>query len=73
MGGTKGGCRAVAPPQASKTEIKKKTYFIDMMISNVLRDVLFSRTQHMKSADDLFIRILRNILMKFKKEEYRAL
>jgi hypothetical protein len=32
------------------------------MMSKVLRDLLFSRNQALKSADDQFIRILKNKL-----------
>jgi hypothetical protein len=43
------GC---SPPQNPTTEIKKKTDVIDIVISNVLRDLSFSRNQPLKSADD---------------------
>jgi hypothetical protein len=42
MGG--GACRGAAPPpKPPKTEIKKNTDFVDIMISKVLHDFLFSR------------------------------
>jgi hypothetical protein len=50
-GGGGGGCRAAAR-QTPKTEILKKTDFVDIMISKVLRDFPFSRNQPLKSADD---------------------
>jgi hypothetical protein len=40
------------PPRPPKTEIKKKTAFVDIMISEVLRDFPFSQNQPPKSADD---------------------
>jgi hypothetical protein len=39
------------------------------MISKVLRDFPFSRNQPLKSADDLYSRILKNKLIKFKKKQ----
>ena len=38
----------------------KTTYFVDILISNSLRDLLFSRNQPLKSADDQHLTILRN-------------
>jgi hypothetical protein len=53
-----GGRRtATLPPPHPKSKFKK---IVDMMISNVLRDLPFSRNQHLKSADDYFIGILKN-------------
>jgi hypothetical protein len=37
------------------------------MISQVVRDFPFSRNQPLKSADDQYIRILKNKLIKLKK------
>jgi hypothetical protein len=53
-GTPKGGgaaARASAPPKPPKTEIKKKD-FVDIVISNALRDLPISRNQPLKSADD---------------------
>jgi hypothetical protein len=60
------GCSPTKPP---KTEIKKKTDLVDIMISNVLRDLLFSRNQLLISANGYYIRILKNKLIKLKKED----
>jgi hypothetical protein len=46
-------------PTKSKLK-KKKADFVDMMISNLLRDLLFSRNHPLKSDDDLDIGILKN-------------
>jgi hypothetical protein len=43
----------------SQIEIKK-TVFLDKMVSRVLRDLPFNRNQPLKTADDLYIRILKN-------------
>jgi hypothetical protein len=43
------------------------------MLSKVLRDFPFSRNQPLKLAGDQCIRISKNKLIKFKKEEDRAL
>jgi hypothetical protein len=50
-----------------------KTDFEDIMISKVLCDSPFSRNQPQKSADDQCIRILKNKLIKIKKQEARTL
>jgi hypothetical protein len=39
------------------------------MILEVLRDFAFSRNQPLKSTDEYYIRILKNKLIKLKKEE----
>jgi hypothetical protein len=39
------------------------------MISKVLRDLPFSRNKPMESADDQYIRILENKLIKLKKKQ----
>jgi hypothetical protein len=62
------GRRAVAPPNPTSPKIKKKTHFVDT-ISKVLRDLTFSRNQSLKSADDYYIIILKNKLMKLKKKQ----
>jgi hypothetical protein len=43
------------------------------MISKVLHDFPFSRNQPLKSAGDWDIRILKNKLIKLKKQEDRTL
>jgi hypothetical protein len=45
-----GGCRAAAPQTPQKLNFKID--FIDIMVSEVLRDLPFSRNQPLKSADD---------------------
>jgi hypothetical protein len=58
----KGGCRGAAPPKPQNRNLKN-TDFVDM-ISNALRDFLFSRNQQLKLAYDQYIRILKNVLTK---------
>jgi hypothetical protein len=71
-GGGGGGHRAAAPSQTSQNRnLKKKKAFLGM-ISKVLRDFLFSRNQPEKSADDWYIRILRNKLIEFKKKNKKT-
>jgi hypothetical protein len=53
----KGGCRTAAP---SKSKFKKKTEFVDTIVSEVLPDLSFSRNQPLKSADDKYKKILKN-------------
>jgi hypothetical protein len=48
------------PPKIPQNQNLKNTYFVDIMISKVLCDLLFSRNQTLKSADDQYIRILKN-------------
>jgi hypothetical protein len=43
------------------------------MISNVLHDLPFSQNEPLKSADDYYIRILKNKLIKLKKQGDRTL
>jgi hypothetical protein len=45
----------------------KKSNFVDIKIATVLRDFPFSRNQPLKSADDQYIRIWKNKLIKLKK------
>jgi hypothetical protein len=61
--------RGAAGPQPLQTQNGnlKNTDSVDITISNVLRDFPFSRNQPLKSADDRYIRILKNKLIKFKK------
>jgi hypothetical protein len=56
----------------SKNYNLKNTNSVDIMISVVLRDFPFSPNQPLKSVDDQNIRILKNKLTKFKKQEYRT-
>jgi hypothetical protein len=66
---SRGGCRIVAPPQTPQNQNLKDTDFVDMIISKVLRDFPFSRNQPLKSADDQYIRILKNKLTKLKNKK----
>jgi hypothetical protein len=59
--------KPVPPPP--KAEIKKNTDFVYIMISKVLRDLPFSRNQPLKSADDQYINILKNKLIKLKNKK----
>jgi hypothetical protein len=47
----------------------KNTDFVDTIISKVLRHFPFSRNQPLESADDQYIRILKNKLIKLKKNK----
>jgi hypothetical protein len=47
----------------------KNTNFVHIMTSKVLRDLPFSRNQTLKSADQQYIRISKNKLIKLKKQE----
>jgi hypothetical protein len=47
--------------------------FVDIMISEVLRDFPFIRNEALKSADNSYIRILKNKLIKLKTQEDRTL
>jgi hypothetical protein len=49
--------RAAAP----KAKYKKHRFFLDTMISNVLRDLHYSLNQLLKSSNDWHIGILENI------------
>jgi hypothetical protein len=59
------------PPQSRKPKLKKTDFVSN--ISKVLRDLRFSRNQPVTSADDQYIRILKNKLIKIKKQEDRTL
>jgi len=50
---TRGGgmCLQAAPPPNHILKLKKNS-FVEMMLSNVLCDLLFSQTQPLKLADD---------------------
>jgi hypothetical protein len=58
-----GGLLGCSP---SKIEIKT-TYFGNTIISNVLRDLPFSRNQPLKLAEDLNIGILKNKIKNLQK------
>jgi hypothetical protein len=64
-GAPKGGGVPGCSP-APKPKFKKNTDFADI-VSKVLRDLPFSRKHSLKSADDQYIRILKNKLIKLKK------
>jgi hypothetical protein len=63
-----GGFPAAAP-QTTENWNLRNTDFVDLVISEVLRDFPFSRNQPLKSADDEYIRILKNKLIKLKKKQ----
>ena len=66
-----GGVAGLQPyPQNPQDRNLKKTDFVDIMISKVSRDLPFSRNQPLKSADDWYIGILKNKLIKLKKRRY---
>jgi hypothetical protein len=69
------GCQVAAPaPKPLKPKLKKKnTDFVDITIWEVLHDLHFSRSQPLKSADDYYIKILKNKLISFKNQEGRTL
>ena len=64
---TKGKAAWSNPPKPPKIEIKE-IGFVDI-ISELLHDLPFSRNQPLKSADDWYIRILKNKLIKLKKNK----
>ena len=59
-GGGMGGRAAGLQPPKAKLK-KKHRFFLDTMISNVLRDLHYSLNQLLKSSDDWPITILENI------------
>jgi hypothetical protein len=64
-GAPKEGLPGTAPPKLKF----KETDFVDILLSKILRDFPFSGKQPLKSADDKYIRILKNKLIKFKKRQ----
>jgi hypothetical protein len=52
-----------------KPKFKKNTDFVGIIIYKVLRDLPFSRNQPLNSADEWYIRILKNKLIKLKKKQ----
>jgi hypothetical protein len=65
-----GGLPGCNPPNPQNRNLKSSG-FVDIMVSKVLRDFPFSRNQSLKSADDQYVRILKNIrkLIKLKKKQ----
>jgi hypothetical protein len=63
----RGGCRGAVRRQTPQNRNLKNRGFVDIMISEVLRDFPFSRNQPLKSADDQYVRISKNKLRKLKK------
>jgi hypothetical protein len=61
-----GGCRTAVPLQTLQNRNLENTYFAGYMISKVLHDFPFSRNQPLKSADDYYIRIVKNELLKLR-------
>jgi hypothetical protein len=59
------GCDLPPPPN----EIKK-TDFVDIIISKILRDLHFSLNQPLKSADDWYIGILKNIIKTYEYVDF---
>ena len=56
-----GGCGPAAPSHKSEIK-KKKIFFLEMVISKVLRDLRFIVNQPPKSTDDWYIGILKNMI-----------
>jgi hypothetical protein len=63
------GC-SIPPPNPQKLKFKKQ--FCRYYDIKVLRDFSFSRNQPLKSAVDQYIRILKNKLIKLRKQEDRT-
>jgi len=57
-GGMGGRAAGLQPP---KRNLKKQRFFLDTMISNVLRDLHYSLNQLLKSSDDWHVGMLENI------------
>jgi hypothetical protein len=70
-GGRMAGAAKLQPPlDLPKTKFKI-TDFIGMMIPKFLHDLPFSQNQPLTSADNLYIRVLRNKLNRIKKKTRR--
>jgi hypothetical protein len=65
---TRGGPGCSPPPNPQNRNLKA-TDFVDIKISKVLPDFPFSQNQPVKSADDQYITILRNKLIKLKNKK----
>jgi hypothetical protein len=63
MGWRLPGCNLKKLPKSPKPKFKKQ-HFVDTTISNVSRDLSFSRSQLQNLADDRYKRILKNVLIK---------
>jgi hypothetical protein len=59
MGATNGA--GAAAQQLPANQNLKYTDFVDMMTSQVLRNLRFNQNQPLKSADDWYFGILKNI------------
>jgi hypothetical protein len=57
--GVGGAYKLQPPPPHPILKFKKNTVFVDLMVSNALRDLPFSHTQPLKLADK-YISILKN-------------
>jgi hypothetical protein len=68
-----GGLSGCGPSENLQNRNLKNTDFYHIVISKGLRDFPFSRNQPSKSADDSYIRIFKNKLVKLKKQEDRTL
>jgi hypothetical protein len=68
-GAPKGGGLPGCSPSKHQNRYLKNTHFVDIILSKVLRDLPFSRNQPLKSADDQYIRILKNKLIKLKNKK----
>jgi hypothetical protein len=65
-----GGLQGCSPPNPQNWNFKNK-YFVDIVLwyQNVYIHFPFSRNQPLKSADDKYIGLLKNKLIKLKKED----
>jgi hypothetical protein len=61
----RGGCSERGPHPPPKYKFKKRD-FADTMVSNVSRDLPFSRNQTLKSADEQYTVILKNKIKSYK-------
>jgi len=61
---TKGARLPGCSPQTPQNRNFKNKDYVDTMLSEVLRDLPFSRNQPLKSADVPYFRILKNKLIK---------
>jgi hypothetical protein len=61
------------PPPNSQNRNLKKHRFCRYHDINIVRDLPFTQNQPLKSADDKYIIILKNKLIKLKKQEDRTL
>jgi hypothetical protein len=66
-----GGLQPGSPLKPPKIENKKKN--LQILCYQFLRDFPFNRNQPLKSADDWYLRILKNKLIKLKIQDDRTL